>query len=759
MFGILARKLRRDLKQYWAQFAAVSFMACLSVLIFSGLGGGWRGIENELHSFADANALPDAWVAGHGLTTTDLNNVKQIDGVSEAALVSSTQATHIDNADTGTLRISPFVSDTLNVPYVVSGKTVTSQKGVWVDNEYAQHNDIRVGDIVTVRAGKTDVQREVAGTIIQPDKIAYTGTGLVSPEPASFGYAIVDIDAFKALTTTQPIEQTVLVRGETEGLRDKATQALGEKYGSYMQRDSHPYVATAYERAEQIKSMSYLFSSLFLLVALLSIFTSIRRLTDIQRFEVATLKALGCTNRTVGWYYSIVGSITVLLGSVVGLVLTPTLSRYVLSTQQNSFSLPSWEPAYTVGNLVLPALLLAVCVLASWTATRPMRRMNPAEGMRPEAGRARRSPLERFTSFWGRVAFGSRWAIRDASGNPVRVAMGIIATMGCMMLLATGFGMPDTLNKQVERSYTQQYQYDAQLRISPTATQPEKENIEQAVGEGQWIQQTPVRIIPDSGTDHVLTVLDEGTNFQVFDNKGQPLRPDEGAVISEHLARTLGLTVQDPLSVKLPNGTTIDTHIVAVTQVSEPQGVLFTAPAWELAGGDFTPNSFLASQAPDTNVVIPGALSSLTLDEQRQNAQALVNSLSSVFTLIKVFAIVLAVVVLYNLGALSFAERVRDYATLRVLGFRLSEIRSLASRENFFTTLVGWLIGIPAGWWFLTKYVGLFSTERAAYQPYLTPLSWAIASAITIGFALTATFLLTHRINRIDMTSALKSVE
>ncbi|RXW33702.1 ABC transporter permease [Propioniciclava flava] len=141
------------------------------------------------------------------------------------------------------------------------------------------------------------------------------------------------------------------------------------------------------------------------------------------------------------------------------------------------------------------------------------------------------------------------------------------------------------------------------------------------------------------------------------------------------------------------------------------------------------------------------------------NAQSLVDSLDSVFTLIKTFAIILAVVVLYNLGALSFTERVRDYATLRVLGFHHGELRSLASRENITTTLIGWLAGIPAGWWFLGQYVGLFSTDRASYLPSISTASLAIASAITIVFAMTATLLLTRRIKGIDMTSALKGVE
>lgn len=758
---LFGRKLGRDLREHWTQFIAVSLMAALSVLIFSGLEGGWRGIQAELDSFAAEQEMPDAWVTGFSLTEDDLQRFEDLDSVDQASLVTSVPVTRSDSSAVDDLSLTTGDDAGINDPYVVNGEAVSDEDGVWLDEAYAAANDIDTGDEITVSRGGIDTSLRVNGLIVQPDKIAYTGTGLVAPDPAAYGYGIVSDLTATDLAGTEPVEQTITALGDPDMVHAEAPGILGERYGSFFDRDTHPHVATAYERVSQIQSLSYLFSSLFLLVALLSIFTSIRRLTDIQRGEVATLKALGYSNRLIGTYFTAVGIVAVLVGLLVGLGLTPFLSRYVLSTQQGSFSLPEWTPAYTPASAVLPVLLIVVCILASWTATLPMRKASPAEGMRPDVGRARRTSLERRRTLWNRLPYGSRWSIRDASGNPIRSIMGIVATTGCMMLLVTGFGMPDTLNQQVQLSYSEQYRYDTRLTISPLATEAMLDGIENEAGTGQWVQQSSVQLGADDSSDHTLTVLGAGDLFRMLDDDGdaQPA-PENGAVITDRLSDSLGLDLGDSVTITTSDGNDHEVTITAVTTISVPQGIVLTDEAWSEVGGGFTPTGYLTEESVAEDVrEMPGVIGSLSLDEQRANAQSLVDSLTSVFTLIKTFAIILAVVVLYNLGALSFTERIRDYATLRVLGFHHRELRSLASRENITTTLIGWLAGIPAGWWFLGQYVGLFSSDRASYLPSISTASLGIASAITIVFAMTATLLLTRRIKGIDMTSALKGVE
>lgn len=758
---LFRRKLWRDLREHWSQFIAVAVMAMMSVLIFSGLEGGWRGIQVELDTFAAEQHMPDAWVAGVALTEEDVQHFERLESVERASLVTSVSVTRRDASSEDLLTLATRGDTKVNVPHIVNGESVSDDDGVWLDEAYADANQITTGDQIRISYGDETESLVVQGIILQPDMIAYSGTGLVAPDPTTHGYGLISNDTATRLAGAAPAGQVIKILGDPQLVRAEAPEILGDRYGTFFDRETHPHVATAYERITQLQSLSYLFSALFLLVALLSIFTSIRRLTDIQRGEIATLKALGHSNRLISGYFTAVGTVTVFIGVAVGLAFTPVLSQYILGTQQGSFSLPEWTPAYSLVSALPPVLLLIVCVLASWSATRPMRRATPAEGMRPDAARARRTVLERVPALWTRLRYGTRWTIRDASGSPVRLLMGIVATTGSMMLLMTGFGMSDTLHGQVSLSYSEQYRYDTRVNTVPLAADEAREKLAESAGPGQWLQQTPVRLGADEQSDHTLTVLGAGDLFRVLDHNGAAIPlSDEGAVITDRLSTKLGLGVGDPITIRAAGGDEYAVEITAVTAISEPQGVIVSDSAWSEAGGSFAPTSYLTEGSPDPGILnAAGVTGTVTLEEQRANTQSLVDSLASVFTLINSFAVVLAIVVLYNLGALSFTERIRDYATLRVLGFHHRELRSLASRENLATTLIGWLIGIPAGFWFLAQYLSLFSTDRASYLPTLSPLSFAIASVITISFAMTSTLLLTSRIKSIDMTSALKGVE
>ena len=131
----------------------------------------------------------------------------------------------------------------------------------------------------------------------------------------------------------------------------------------------------------------------------------------------------------------------------------------------------------------------------------------------------------------------------------------------------------------------------------------------------------------------------------------------------------------------------------------------------------------------------------------------------SIFALIIVFGALLIIIVLYNLGSLSFVERMRDYATLRVLGIHKKELRILTLIENLITTFIGWLIGIPAGIWFLRQYVNTFSTINLEYTRYFNWETILIASLFVWICSLSTTLFISRRIKKIDMVQALKGVE
>ncbi|MFE8586022.1 FtsX-like permease family protein, partial [Sphingomonas sp. NCPPB 2930] len=201
-------------------------------------------------------------------------------------------------------------------------------------------------------------------------------------------------------------------------------------------------ISEATDRVGQIRNLSYLFSFIFILLAILAMFTTIQRLIDGQTKEIAVLKALGFSNQAISLHYILFGLVVSLLGSFAGFAISPLMSWFVLETQKSMFTLPNWQISYSSSSIVVGIVVIIICVLAAYLASRESARGLPAIFLRGKEKVAKSVFVERFSSIWQRISYPSRWAIRDASFNRIRVLMGIVGVAGSMMLLIAGIGMP-----------------------------------------------------------------------------------------------------------------------------------------------------------------------------------------------------------------------------------------------------------------------------------------------------------------------------
>ena len=192
---------------------------------------------------------------------------------------------------------------------------------------------------------------------------------------------------------------------------------------------------------------------------------------------------------------------------------------------------------------------------------------------------------------------------------------------------------------------------------------------------GQWVQLSQAHYLPDDGYDRLLMVISKGEYVQMKTTDGQKIK-DGGIYVTQGFAdraklskgvtlkiKTVGLT--EPIKLKIKGIITSETN----------QGAYVTSKTWENAGGTFQPTTFLVGEGSKYAKAL--ITSTISMQSQRQNAERFVNNLMSIFALIIAFAMLLIVIVLYNLGALSFVERSRDYATLSVLGIKKNELRNL----------------------------------------------------------------------------------
>ena len=748
---LLNRKLFRDISHNWTQFMSVFLMAALSIIVFVGLQGAWHGLQGSLNSYLTENHLPNYWIQGSYITKDDKNKLKAISGIKKVRSGTRLQV----NQDKHHLIIDSFQKPLIKLHRVKGDKyNSQSSNGIWINKEYARDHSLKIGDNLSVTYVNQKFHLKVKGIIQSPSRIYFTGTQeFIAPNYANYGYAYVSPKALKKVFNYRGPQNIVEIDGKHKNFRKEIEKIFGARLLTYYNQQTLPDVSTATERVGEIKNLSYLFSFIFLLLAILAMYTTIRRLITSQTEEIATLKALGFSSFKIQIHYASFGLLVGGLGTIIGALVAPLISWYVLSSQKSMFSLPNWQVSYSFSAWMVMILVILICIFSAYLAARSGSKGLPAIYLRGiEETKARKIWLEHWKNFWKHLPYSGRWAVRDAFINRTRTLMGIIGVAGGMMLTIAGIGMPQSMTHLVDKAYSTDFSYNKRLYVNNYESY--RKSHPQAK---QWVQISQAHFSPDDGYNRLLIVVNKGDYVNMKTTTGGDIQ-NGGLYVTHGFAKRAGIKKGDNLKVKtFGSNKQYSFKVKGIIATETNQGAYITAHTWQKAKGFYQPTTLLVGEnykyhKQDIN-------STISINEQKKNAYNFVNSLMSIFALIIVFGALLIIIVLYNLGSLSFVERMRDYATLRVLGIHKKELRILTLIENLITTFIGWLIGIPAGIWFLRQYVNTFSTINLEYTRYFNWETILIASLFVWICSLSTTLFISRRIKKIDMVQALKGVE
>ena len=755
-------KLLRDLKKNWRQFFSVFLMALLSVLVFVGLQGAWHGLEVSLDKYIKFANLPTVWVQGSRLTDEEIKEIKDLSSVNELNTKTRILSSIANNNDKSSEQY--LILDTLNDNSeksinTIKGKEVdysnSGKQEIWVNSEYAAANNLSEGDDIKITILNKEVSLEIVGLVQSAERIYFAGNlEYIAPNYKDYAYGYVTEETLKNITGTPLSPNLLEIYSKENDIRDDIEDILGDKLISYYNQQTLTDVSEATDRVGQIRNLSYLFSFIFILLAILAMFSTIRRLIESRTKEIAVIKALGYSNTKVSLHYISFGLLVSVLGVAGGTLISPIMSTFVLGTQKRMFSLPKWQIAYSTSSLVVIGLVILVCIISAYLAARQAINGLPAVFLRGKDKDVKHIFLEKISNIWSKVSYESKWAIRDAFINRVRVLMGIIGVAGSMMLLIAGVGMPISMNHLVDKAYNEDFSYEQRLNVA------DYELAQKTYG-GQGVQINQAHFSKDDGYNRLLIVISDGDFVKPSIDNGATIE-EGGLYVTRGFAKLANIEVGDKIGVKpYLDGKSFDFEVKGIVTSETNQGAYIMEKTFTDAGGIFRPQTLLVGKdvsdsktATDENV-----LSVIKKSDQENNAYEFVQSLMNVFMMIIGFALLLVVVVLYNLGSLNFVERTRDYATLQVLGFSKKKLQNLTMLENLMTTSIGWLLGIPMGVWFLGQYVATFSTIRIEYIAHINWIVITVSSLLVWFTSLFTTYLISRRIRNIDMVEALKGVE
>ena len=767
--NMLRRKLFRDMRREAMQFMALIALCILGIFLFSGIDSLYLRTRDTNDAYFKQNNLADFWISLPQADRGAMAQLKAIDGVEEVAARFSLD---METDFPGDVMLNVTAVDgpmTINIPVVLEGEALAESdlRGCLVQEGFAEARGLSVGDAIKVRYGELEYSLFIRGIVNSPEYISVTGSISMSADMSKYGYILANAAAFKEI----PLSQFVITLND--GAREADVRAEIERAlpGAFIvDHKAHKSTAAVRGNEAMFFSLSIVFPLAAYAIAALIVMTTLSRMIDKQRLQIGTLRALGFSAGQIRNHYLSYAIVPSALGSLIGVFSghygIPAIA-WDMIVGQNEYPFLVY-PEISWQSWMMAALSVVVSTGICYYAYSKTQRETTASLLRPKPPKdGRRMFLERITPLWRRMDFNAKMIARNLMRSKLRTLMSCVGLLCCNVLVIASMGLQDSVNNTIAGHYGKTLTYTAAAQLNASAGQAEAYRARLEADVVECAMDTSVRLRAN-GVERttLLSVLEEGQTLLHMGEDWQhvPL-PAAGAAITKKIAAQFNLNVGDEISCQLPgDDTPFPLRVEQILVNNLTQGVFISRGVWdELRKGAFTPTAIYLKNPS------PAALERLdTMDEvlsvettQKQAADALeyMQTVSSIFMILTVIALVLAFVICYNMGLINFAERMREYATLKVLGYHQKEIRGLILKENAIVTAIAIALSIMPSFGLTGLILTLAESDSMSYAVMISTKSMAIGCLVTWFFSEFIQRLLARKVRGIDMVEALKSVE
>ncbi len=567
---------------------------------------------------------------------------------------------------------------------------------------------------------------------------------------------------------------------------EKDIQALKKPEWFVLDRKSHYSYMDYGSVADRMEGIAKVFPLFFFLVAALVCLTTMTRMVDEQRNTIGTLKALGYGKNAIAFKFIAYALIASLFGSVLGCSLGMVVFPTVIFNGWNiMYTLP---PISFVAQPMLAfgasAIVSLITVLAAYFAVYKELKETPALLMRPKAPKAGKIIiLERMGFLWKHLSFTQKVTARNLFRYKKRFFMTVIGISGCTALLVAGFGIQDSIALVVDKQYGDIFKYDLSLNVDQDATTQEKNAVLNNMRQDARIKDV-MGITMDVGTvkiadeEQSVTIVSpsDTQRFQTFVSLHQRSNQEEmalniqGALISEKLAMNASLSKGDMITFEDAEGKIHQVKINGVIENYVGHYIYVSPETYKQLFGIRQSDTTMIALMNDTSGKTERALGNdlmkmehvTSISFYRSLADSfsdMISSLSFIVIVLVISAGLLAFVVLYNLTNVNVSERLREIATIKVLGFYDREVAEYVYRENMILTMIGALCGLVLGIGLHRLIMSLAEMENIMFGRNIDLSSFVYSFIITLGFALLVNLVMYRKLKKIPMVESLKSIE
>lgn len=580
---------------------------------------------------------------------------------------------------------------------------------------------------------------------------------------------IADNMSDEKLAKLMPYTQ-MIVRTKDGGAlshEDEIAEALDYDYSAIIDRKSVQGLARLDSELDQHQAFAYVFVVIFVGIAVLVIATSMGRIVEKQRTQIGTMNALGMKRWKVILHYISYSLIVSVLGVIVGLAAgVGAGAPAMIGMFEQYYIVPGLHSAFHPMYILIAVVIVAVCSFSCFLSCRKVLKIKPAEALRPAAPKQGKKCIFERLPFWDKLSFNTQYNLRDISRAKLRTFMGIVGTAVGMLLMLYGVGCNQLVDIMTDISFNKIYTTRYQVKLSADTKLVDADNLADELS-GELVMTDAVEISKVKNASsaekkkETLTVIEGKQLYNLIDVNNEITQLVPGTVgISRKLAADMGIKVGDTIYWHIYSKNEWHEAVVgSIYRSCETQGIAYLREDYEKTGAEYTPMLLMTNasqaQAATSLKYVTSVNSREDMIAAYEKSMEVVNIL--VFVMV-IFSTIMIVVVLYNSGSLSFNERIKELATLKVMGLQSTQIRHLLTVQNIWLSVIGIIIGTPLGNISLNAMMNS-NGENFDYSLSVPVADYIISAVIVLIVSMLVSFMFSSRIKKLDLVETLKGVE
>lgn len=790
---MLKKKMFRDIKQNLSQFITIFLMVLIGVMVYVGIEAYMDGMTSAADNFYKNNNIQDLNVMGN-LSDKDLDKIKSLDNVKDAEKKLVVNAIDKDDKDK-TYLLSFIDSNNISKFHIMDGeKFDVNKKGAWVDNFYAEKNNLKVGETIKIKYDTFSLEEKILGLINVPDHIYdVKDESELVPNRENFGFVYLSVNEIPESYIKDLVMKEMKITDEK--IFDKYVKDFNYKeYIPYnyimvdvnkkknvtsVKEDIEDNVSNAkaivkiedtlsYQRyqGEIDEGASYvgIFSGLFLFIAMLSVITTMTRVVKKQKLQIGTMKALGIKNSKIVMHYVGYGFFVSLAAAIVGIILGKYfIGTFFLNMEMDYFEVPNGIPVVKPLSYLVALLVVMVVSFITYLTCRKELFKKPAEALRNEVPNVKVSSLNLSTKgIFKKLNFSSKWNYRDILRNKFRTVTAVVGIVGCCMLIVCAFGMLNSMNHFIKLQFEDLYNFNYKLSLKENIKDDELKVLTDKYGNNTSETLTIETKIGKEREANTIFVTNAGNLVRFQNENGEfiKINKNNGVYVTRKLAGQKNLKVGDTIKWHIYGvNKYYESKIVGLTKDPQVQNLTMTKEYLESLDIDYKPDSLYTNTDLKGIKDIKNVSLVQDINELKNSLESMLSMMKSMIMLIIVFAIGLGAIIIYNMGILSYSEKQYQFATLKVLGFSDKKIRKIFVQQNNWITVLSIIIGLPTGYYMTSWIYESVIADNYDLSAYINLSTYLIAIIGTILVSIIVSRMLSKKVNKIDMVSSLKANE